>query len=77
MTTSTETDTDPTFARDITNHWMMFGSGALVKKLGRGWITSFRGRGHPTVFKTKTAAMKMADAWVMALDYKPGRLVEA
>lgn len=52
------------FARDLSNHSMHFGTTALVKKLGSGWVTDFRGHGHPVVFKTKTAAVEMAAAWV-------------
>ncbi len=56
---------DETFYRDLSNHWSMFGAAALVQKRGRGWTTSFRGNGHPTIFKTKREAMEMADAWVL------------
>jgi hypothetical protein len=53
------------FDRDLCNAWSMFGPASLVKKLGRGWITSFRGHGHPTVYKTKDEAIQMARAWVL------------
>lgn len=56
---------DQVFYRDLVNHWNFFGSPALVRKQGRGWITDFRGHGHPTVYRTKREAEAMATAWVL------------
>jgi hypothetical protein len=64
------------FARDLSNHSMHFGTTALVRKLGRGWITQFRGHGHPVVFKTKGEAVKMAAEWVREVSRRRYELLQ-
>lgn len=64
VTTAQMTATD---RRDITNHVMMFGGAALVKKVGRKWAVSFRSFGPPNLFPTKTAAVDWASRWPSAL----------
>jgi len=52
-------------ARFVSNHWAMFGAGALVRKVGRKWLLADICR-HPGIFKTKTEAMAAVTALVLS-----------
>lgn len=58
---------DPTFTRDLTNHWLRFGPAALVQKVGRKWSLGYSDEQWPVLFNTKREAMEQADRWVLAL----------
>lgn len=52
------------------NRLSLFGAaalGAYVYKLGRGWVVEMDGSATPTVFKTKTEALKHAEARIYAM----------
>lgn len=53
--------------RNLINHWSMFGSAAIVEKVGRSWmIREFGSVKHPMVYKTKRQAMDAGTAMVLA-----------
>ena len=54
-------------ANDMLRHTMMFGEGAICRKLGTRWTVEWRGHGFPTVFRTKTAACAKAREWVQTV----------
>ena len=66
------TDTD---MRDCINHVMMFGNGAVVRKMGRKWFIDFRGFGFPNGFATKKEAMERVSDWTSMLAMKRRGLI--
>src|SRR5262245_60366680 len=59
----------PDEERDFLNHWIMFGVAACVSKVGSRWRIWSGNTGHP-LFKTKRAAMAMADQYALAISHR-------
>jgi hypothetical protein len=59
-----------TSERDFVNHWAMFGTNAVLHKLGtkdNKWTVGFADCQHPGVFKTKREAAEAASKMVCAI----------
>ena len=57
---------DPTFRRDLLNHWIRSGPAGLVEQRAGRWYVRFREYTYPTTFRTRKAAALRATEWVLA-----------
>jgi hypothetical protein len=53
--------------RQFINHWAMFGTDAVLHRLGRKWTVGHGACQHPGLFKTKREAGAAAGAFACAM----------